>query len=302
MANTRLEIDTRVLKLLNEKSSSSTFDETTRHALINEVQSNVCKGDVVDITNPNNTYKSPFLRFLAKRQFLSSVDPVTAPDITTSDTEITLTTTYLSSAGYIYIKGDIIQYTGKTATQITGVTGIASDKKAWDTVKQAYLLPSTAYKGFDLKMVKDNKETIIPFLDDRAEKDIPLYYSLVIDDSTGNEFIVIEGIYENDEQLVFDYYEKSTDLSDDSDTTNLPDDYGLQVIAPLVAGELLYYTDEQQKGIGYLRKWYSQLNSMYMNFWVRSKQFRKKVRTSAQDLSTVWMGRSTSVYYRDNKY
>jgi hypothetical protein len=224
MANTRLEIDTRVVKLLNEASDSTTFDSTTRYALINEIQSKVCKGDIVDLVT-NATYKSPFLRFLAKRQFLKTVQPVTAPAIATTDTEITLTTTYLQSAGYMYINGDIIQYTGKSATQITGVTGIDSAQKSGEEIKQAYLVPSTAHKGFDLKMIKNGSETLIPFLDDRAEKDIPLYYTLVIDDTTGNEFIVIEGINEDDEVLVFDYYVKSTDLSADGDTTDLPDDY-----------------------------------------------------------------------------
>lgn len=101
MANTRAEIDARVVKLLNEASDSTTFDTATRYALINEIQSKVCKGDIVDFVT-DKTYKSPFLRFLAKRQFLKTVQPVTAPDIATTDTEITLTTTFLQDAGYMY--------------------------------------------------------------------------------------------------------------------------------------------------------------------------------------------------------
>lgn len=286
MANTRQEIDDRVVKLLNESSDSTTFDKDTRYALGNEVQAAVCKWDVVNLIN-EKVIKSPFLRFLAKRQFLKTVQPITAPDIDITDTEITVTTTFLQDDWYTYVNGDIIQYTAKTATQITWVTGIWTSQNAWEQMKQAYMLPSGAYKGFDLKMIKDWNETPIPFLDDRAPKDKPLYYTIVIDDSTSNEFMVIEWINEDGEVLIFDYYKSSTDMSDSDDTTDLPDDYGLQVIAPLVAWEFLYYTDEQAKGIGYLRQWYWKLNSMYMNFWERAKEFRKKVKTSSFDYSSV---------------
>ena len=293
MSNTRSEIDARVVKLLNEVSDSTTFDEDTRYALINEVQWAVCKWDLVDITFPGKdkpVIKSPFLRFLAKRQFLKTVQPITTPVIATTDTEITLTTTFLEDAGYMYVNGDIIQYTAKTATQITGVTGISTDQKAWEQIKQAYMLPSIAYKGFNLKMVKNGADTPIDFIDDRANKDISLYYTIVFDETTSNEFIVIEWIGEDDEVLIFDYYTKSTNLSADSDTTDLPEDYGLQVIAPLVAWTLLYFTDEQSKGVWYLVLGYAQVKTMYMNFGTRTKKFRKKVRTSAYDLSSVWGG------------
>lgn len=301
MSNTRLEIDNRVVKLLNESSDSTTFDETTRYQLINEIQESVCKWDLVDITKANEpVFKSPFLRFLAKKQFLKSVDNITVPDIAVTDTEITLTTTYLSDSGYIYVNGDIIQYTAKTATQITGVTWISVAHKAGEIAKQAYLLPTDAYKWFDLKIMKDSYEKVIPFLDDRAVKDKPLFWTLVFDDTTENEFIVVDWFNQDDETLVFYYYKTSTDLSSDTDETNLPDKYGVKVIAPIVAWHLLYYTDEQIKGIWYLRDWYAKLKEMYINFWIRTKEFRKKVKTSSWDFSTVWWRWWNNLIYYNN--
>ena len=48
-------------------------------------------------------------------------------DIADSDTEIDLTNgAQFASAGSIQINGDVIDYTGKTANQLTGVTGIAT--------------------------------------------------------------------------------------------------------------------------------------------------------------------------------
>ena len=301
MSNSRLEIDTRVVKLLNESSDSTTFDEDTRYELINEIQESVCKGDLVDITKANEpVFKSPFLRFLAKKQFLKSVSDITVPDIEITDTEITLTTTYLSSSGYIYVNWDIIQYTAKTDTQITGVTWISTSHKAGEIAKQAYLLPTDAYKWFDLKQMYDDWEKKIDFLDDRAVKDKPLYWTLVFDDTTENEFIVIDWVDQDDETLVFYYYKTSTDLSSDSDATDLPDKYWVKVIAPIVAWHLLYYTDEQNKGIWYLRDWYGKLKEMYINFWVRTKEFRKKVKTSSWDMQSVWWRWWSNTIYSNN--
>lgn len=49
--------------------------------------------------------------------------PLTAP-IALADTTVSFDTTNFASSGVIYVDGDIISYTGKTATEITGVTGI----------------------------------------------------------------------------------------------------------------------------------------------------------------------------------
>jgi hypothetical protein len=44
------------------------------------------------------------------------------------------------------------------------------------------------------------------------------------------------------------------------------------------------------------------LNSMYMNFGIRTKKFRKKVNTSAQDLSSIGRGRVWYYKYNSCKY
>jgi len=63
-------------------------------------------------------------------------------DFLTTATEIEFTTTDYSSSGNVYIGGDIISYTGKTSTEITGVTGIDIKHNGGEKVYQLYPLPA----------------------------------------------------------------------------------------------------------------------------------------------------------------
>ena len=138
-----------------------------------------------------------------------------------------------------------------------------------------------------MRKIQDGKEEIIPFVDDRAEKDIYSFWTLITDSTSTDEFIVIYGHDENDDEIVFDYYKTSTDLSADGDVSIIPDPYAMDVLAPLVAGQLLYYSDERSNGVSILRKGYSKLQQMYSNYGVRTKEYRKTVKTKSFDLGTV---------------
>ena len=154
------------------------------------------------------------------------------------------------------------------------------------------MIPSTAYKWFKLRRFSNWVETDVPFIDDRADKDQALYYTIVFDETTSQEFIVVEWLNNNDETLIFEYYNNSVDMSLDSSTSTIPDPYGLQVLATLVAWEVLYTTDEQALWIWYLRQAYNKLQEMYSNFWTRVKEYRNTVATPAFDLTSIWINLS----------
>lgn len=297
------ELKTRVYKLINEKTDSTVFTDSYVWSVINEIQHNICVWDVTNLETWQ-VYQSPYLRFLASKSFFKSVDPINlTAAVATTDTEISFTTTNFLSSGDIYINGDIITYTWKTATQITGVTWIATTHDSWEEVKQAFQLPTDAWKGFSLRLIEDNQETPIPYMDDRALKDQYLYYTIVSDSTSTDEFIVIEWYTQNDKTLVLDYYKTSTDMSASGDSTDLPDPYGMQVLAPLVAWEILYNSDERQNGVGFLREGYSKLQQMYTNYSARTKEYRRKVKTRAFDRHTIgWNYPPTSLFRNNNKY
>lgn len=55
-------------------------------------------------------------------------------------------------------------------------------------------------------------------------------------------------------------------LTDDDDRCSLPDYYGKSVLAPLVAGTLLYKTEQVQEGLAKLKLGYAKLEQMYNYF------------------------------------
>lgn len=67
-----------------------------------------------------------------------------------ADTDVVITvddTGQLSASGNVYINGDVIAYTGKTATQITGVTGIATGGHAINSIITQTTAIASAPKG-----------------------------------------------------------------------------------------------------------------------------------------------------------
>lgn len=79
-----------------------------------------------------------------------------------------------------------------------------------------------------------------------------------------------------------DYYAKPTEMTDDSSVSDLPDSVNYDVLATLVAGELLYaqYNDDPLgiRGKGLLNTGYANLSTFYGKNQERAKQFRKTVK------------------------
>lgn len=209
--------------------------------------------------------KSSF-QLLVKPQSLSA-------NVATDDTTISFTTTDFASTGNIIVNDDIISYTGKTSTTITWVSSIGRPHYTSDTVRQLYSLPS----DFDyLSEVIDTKNERI--LLDYEEMEIPkldVYYREIADWTTTYLDVVWYNGTKDVVKIV--YYKKATDMSATTDTTDLPDDYGLSVLATLVAWELLYEHDEIELWSSILEKWYGALKDMY-TFYVEKKKHKRKVR------------------------
>jgi len=232
------DITDRIYTKMGIKSDSTVFDRSTIVIpKLNRVVADICAGQVTNIMNPAITYKSGFLRFLAKKFFFKTHAPVKLTASTTGGT-ISFDTTLFESSGYIIINEDVIAYTGKTATTITGVSGLSYNHDSGSIVEQIYELPTNAGKNFNLWDIDNKRIDPIKFQDDRAQKDFSPYWTLKFDSSTDKEFIYVNNI--DNTNFILDYYAKSVDMSADSDTSTLSDAFMEGVAIPLTAGLLLY--------------------------------------------------------------
>lgn len=305
--NTLQEIYNQVYYMMWEPTDSQTFD-LYNYVIpqINIAHSAICKGIVVDETsNPPRTIKAGDLRFIMKQQFISNVPsvPTTTPTLI-GNTEIDWSFTNFSTAGYVVINGNVIQYTGNTGTQLTGISltdiKIEANHTAGSIVKQVWLLPTWANQTIEVEYANSTLtynvnqypyyNNMIEYVDYRSPKDLYYYYSYIYDNSeTGNRYLFINGYNAIQDKFIVRYMDSSSTLALATDECSLPDYYGIAVIAPIVAGKLLYKTDEQALGITFLKQGYAELEAMYNYYAETNRSFRRKVKTKSMNRNnTMW--------------
>jgi len=151
------------------------------------------------------------------------------------DATITCDTTDLLSSGYVQIGWEIITYTSKTATELQGVTWATIAHLENEAIVQLYDTPLAMLKPQAVNLILQNKYL--------TEMDVPLDYD-------GNYAVryeilrigskqLMKIVWIQKDRIVEVKYTKVVDnLSADTDLCILPEDYGITVVAYLVAAQL----------------------------------------------------------------
>lgn len=309
MNNTLEEIYNQVFFMLWEPTDSQTFNlQTYVIPTINSIHSSISKWIVVDETfNPPRILKAGDLRFIMKKQFIKNVPTtvISAP-VHVWDTTISGNFSLFLPAGFIVINGNVIQYTGNTGTEFTGISltniKIERDHDLWAVVKQVRPMPAGANAAIELEYTNSTMNynvsqypyynSIVEYMDYRSPKDLYYFHSFIYDNSeSGTRYLYINGYNSVQDNFILHYMDSSTAMSLAKDECNLPDQYWITVIAPIVAGKLLYKTDEQQLWITFLKQWYAELEAMYALYAETERKFRRKVVTKSMNRNNT-MGTS----------
>lgn len=265
---TRDQIIARTYELLWEQSDSEEYDEETILVpKINDIVRRICNWQVVSLIDKRK-YRSWYLPFLDKQTFYTHVEPQsTSAAITTSDTEITVTTTYYKDATaedpqYVLINWDIIKYTWKTATQLTGVTWIWVWHASWLSVFQLHKVPDSISKPYTLwyQINTWNREEV-PHVDDKLPIYERRYYTILRDWSQDLINIVW---YSADDVFKLDYITTSTDMSSWSSVCTIPD--SKELVSHIASWELLWENEEYEDWQTKLDHGYALLDEMYSFF------------------------------------
>lgn len=280
MPNTLTEIDTRLLVNLAVPSTSTTYPQTRRYGKINSVIRRIANGKIKNILDWT-LITGWDLRFLRKRVQVKDYAPLSLQDasITTWATTInTSSTTDVPTSWNGYIGWSVFAYTGKTATSLTWVTLLEGTHEKNALITIVTKIPTNCLVPSELYRV-DRKWALQPtdYIDYKSQ-DYSESYRTIIGDSTATDQYILPQFQSNQETYRFYYYSKPTTLASGATETELPDDYGVELVSLLASWELLRETEKRDQGKNQLVLAYAMLIEFYEKFIEQKKSTRKVVR------------------------
>lgn len=296
---TRGQITTDTYLTLWIPSDSPNFPLSLVQKHINNVVRRITNGRIASLTERDSygndrVYQCGNLSFREKNIFYTNIPTTTLTDwVETSDVTISFDTTNFPTSGAIYVWGEIITYTGKTSSTVTGVSWLLTTHIAWDTVYALYSLPSDITKPFSLNRIDyDWNRRDIDYQDSRYPASHFEYFSVVTSNTWVN-YILLRSDSTND-KLLFTYFAASTDMDEDSDICVIPDEY-VEVVSALTAWELNWKMSETAEAQTQLRKAYAMINEMFGYFNDKIKRTHKTIKARpASFRSVIWYGRNNN--------
>lgn len=242
MANTttRQTIRNGTLAILNDTSTSQVFTTSVLNRLIEEIELEVAQ-----------MWKWQFLR--AREQIIAPVFTTLEADLTTSDVTATVgETTNYDNTQAVYIMQNVIPYTGTTSTTLTGLTDIAVNHEAGQTVYPLLELPANYHKLISVYYGHTSTQYNRKFLyvlENDWWKQIPYVFPActVINVETA-AYLLCVGQAVGD-TITVQYQKRPATYTNDTDVSSFPNEY-IPYIEMMVAGQAKLRYDDNLDGMG----------------------------------------------------
>ena len=165
------------------------------------------------------------------------------------------------------------------------MTNIGIAHAEGENIYQAYPMPSNIGQNFIMYALESKSNPVeIPYLDPRYPVSAYEYYT-ILQKNDGTDVIHVRTDRNTNFMMV--YYLASTDLVAGADVCVIPDPYALNVLAPLVAGELLWDNEEYDDATGKLNRGYTALIEMYDFYNSAIKKSRQVITAQNADFSSI---------------
>ena len=280
MANTLSSIVERVYWNLSVDEDSKTYDKNIRVIpKINHVYKQILKGEYRDILN-DRTIKGGDLRFLRGKMRLHDYpSKTTIQQHTDNAPTINLTDTLERPAqGHAIINGCVFRYFWSNAKQLQSVTWIMWTHRQGACVSVVHQVPTDARKSFELFRVgRDGKLEEMEYIDYKYQDQQSNYYTILGNDTSNEQFVLL-CFPRSDSDYRLYYHKKVQDLVNINDMSVFPDDEDMEVMAVIVAGELLLETEKSEHAQTLLNLWYGKLIDFYNNRAEQNRDFRETVK------------------------
>ena len=265
--------------ILREEQNTTAYPLVLMDMLLNSAQNRICNGTVVNPMNWQAVRKGQ-LPFLGTSAMYSNVTQTTLSAATTvGATSLSITdTTDFASAGSLYINGNIITYTWKTATTFTGVTNVLFAHLAGSDVSVAFTLPTTY--GSITNITYNNQYKLPGKLYDDIWEDLNSNknYDFNRIDAQGFRsnsimtpfYTIIDGTYfvifnrnNTGDQIHLRYEKLATTMTVSGSLATIPDAYSRSTIPYMAIWELLYSRWEEGRAAELINFWLWQIKECY---------------------------------------
>ena len=264
--------------IINEPQTSQTYPLAFMDLLLNEAQRKICSGSVINYQTKQMLVKWPLPFLDAFQPYMGADDMQVSVNANIGDTVLnTSDTSQYPSAGYVYIMGNIIQYTGKTSNTLTGIpaTGVRSIQypyTAGTAIKIVFQAPST-YNQLT-RLIYNNSVAITPrdYRDTWYGQNDPRWASATTNQfasygftqnasfvsTTGTpafytifewQFLVAFNIGGSNTHFLLLYENAPTPMVNGTDTTTIPDDWAMSTIPYIAVSELFYNRGEEDRAM-----------------------------------------------------
>lgn len=276
MANTLREIIDEVYDILWEDHTSTIFDRTKKVVPeINRTILKICKGQIINRFS-RETIRAWMLSFLHKEEIVAIPKKKKVKeevDKGSMSMQISDTEWLPILEGSLFVMGRFYDYINIQDKKINLKNPIEDKIPVWTELRFALKKDIETIKYRDVRELDTNK-TLLYY----DFQETPIYNT--------RSYTIVP--YQNCEYLVFSSYVgnvivpiiiKPSKISNDKAVCILPDEYGVDVVAKLVAGNLLMKDQQLWAGQNALIEWYDNLIVMY-NFYAKPvKNRRERVKT-----------------------
>lgn len=281
MATTLQDLRDIFYSILREDENTSAYPLVLADLLLNGSQQSICLWTVIDPFDKDNSLEKWELPFVNTDYYYESIPTVYLnADAVVWWTTLTLDTTNLPTTGQVFIAWNVIPYTWKSATQVTGCSNILYAHLSGSEVSFAYAVP-TNYASV-INVTWDNKQKLDPKLYDDVFEDLnsykrPIYPNVQQVNFTNyikpfytvkdNAYIILWNLNDWDKQIRLRYEKLPTMMTTGTDTATITNDIFAQLTIPYYAvWEMLYNRGEEKRAAEIINFGISKIKAMYTHY------------------------------------
>lgn len=142
MAVTLSDLTTAFYDILRESGASSAYPQNFAELLLNAAQQDICSGRVINPITRDEARKWDLYFLNTEAYFSNTKWTYTTADLTIWATTIYADTTSYPSTWNLFIGGNIVTYTGTTATSFTWCSNVLFARPSGTNISFAFTLPT----------------------------------------------------------------------------------------------------------------------------------------------------------------